>query len=66
MTMDRLKGKGKEVVGEGKERAGRATGDKDLEAEGRADKFEGKAQGVAGEAREALEDVKDEVKKKVS
>jgi len=61
MTMDKAKGKGKEVIGEGKERIGRATGDEELEAEGGVDKAEGKAQGVVGKAKEKLEDVKKKV-----
>ena len=61
MTMDKAKGKGKEIIGEGKERVGRATGDEEMEAEGGVDKVEGKAQGVVGTAKDKLDDVKRKV-----
>ena len=61
MTMDKVKGKAKEAMGEGKERAGRATGDEDLEAEGTGDKAEGKTQEVMGKGKEALDKAKDKV-----
>lgn len=66
MTTDRIKGKGKEAMGEAKERVARVTDNEELEAEGSADKAEGKAQGVVGKAKEKLNDVKDEVKKRAS
>lgn len=61
MTMDKAKGKGKEILGEGKERVGKATGDEEMEAEGGVDKAEGKAQGVVGKAKDKLDDVKRKV-----
>jgi uncharacterized protein YjbJ (UPF0337 family) len=62
MTMDKVKGKGKEAVGGAKEQIGKATGNEEMEAEGSVDKAEGKAQGTVGKAKEKL----DEVKRKVS
>jgi uncharacterized protein YjbJ (UPF0337 family) len=61
MTMDKAKGKGKEIVGEAKERVGKATGDEEMDAEGGVDKAEGKAQGVVGKAKDKLDDVKRKV-----
>jgi uncharacterized protein YjbJ (UPF0337 family) len=55
MGDDQTKGTGKEFKGGIKEAAGKATGDKRTEAEGKADKTEGKAQRAWG-------DVKDTVK----
>jgi uncharacterized protein YjbJ (UPF0337 family) len=54
MTTDRIKGKANDIIGTGKEKAGEATNDEELEAEG-------KAQGVVGKAKEAVEDIKDKV-----
>jgi uncharacterized protein YjbJ (UPF0337 family) len=39
--MDKIKNKAQELTGQGKEHAGRATGDEDLQAEGHADQAEG-------------------------
>ena len=51
-AIDKLKNKGQELAGEGKEHVGRATGDKSLEAEGNRDQ-------AAGNAKQAGEKVKD-------
>jgi uncharacterized protein YjbJ (UPF0337 family) len=51
-TDDKLKNKAQEVKGKAKEAAGRATDDKDLENEGKADR-------VKGDLKQAGEKVKD-------
>ena len=50
--IDKAKNKAQELAGEGKERAGEATGDRDLQAEGANDK-------AAGNLKQAGEKVKD-------
>ncbi len=54
MDEDRTKGAAKKVGGEIKEGLGRATHDRDLEAEGKADQTEGKVQKGVGKAKDAL------------
>ncbi len=51
-AIDKLKNKGQELAGEGKEHAGRATGNESLEAEGHKDQ-------AAGNVKQAGEKVKD-------
>ena len=51
-AMDKLKNKGQELSGQGKEHVGRATGDENLEAEGHKDQ-------AAGNLKQAGEKVKD-------
>ena len=51
-AIDKLKNKGQELAGEGKEHVGRATGDESLEAEGNRDQ-------AAGNLQQAGEKVKD-------
>jgi uncharacterized protein YjbJ (UPF0337 family) len=62
MDKDRVAGAAKQAVGGAKETAGKALGDKKMEAEGQAKKAEGKIQnavgGVKDAAREALGDKK--------
>ncbi|MGY1830059.1 CsbD family protein [Geodermatophilus sp. SYSU D01180] len=53
--IDKLQNKAQEVAGEGKERVGEATGDRDLQAEGAKDK-------AAGNLKQAGEKVKDAFK----
>lgn len=50
--IDKMKNKAQELAGQGKETAGKATGDRDLEAEGHKDQ-------AAGNAKQAGEKVKD-------
>jgi uncharacterized protein YjbJ (UPF0337 family) len=60
MDKDRVAGTGKKLKGSIKETAGKITGDKKLETEGKADKIEGKVQntvgGIKDAARDALKD----------
>ena len=51
-AMDKMKNKGQELSGQGKEHVGRATGDENLEAEGQKDQ-------AAGNLKQAGEKVKD-------
>jgi uncharacterized protein YjbJ (UPF0337 family) len=53
MHKDEIKGAGKEVKGSMKEAAGRATGDRDMQAEGAADKTVGKVQKGLGQMKDA-------------
>lgn len=57
MDKEHLKGEAKKAVGQTKETAGKLTGNRKLEAEGKLDKVE-------GEVRKATGDVKDAFKKK--
>lgn len=53
---DRVAGKAKEVKGAIKEGFGKVTGNTQTEAEGAAEKVEGKVQGKVGEAKDAVRD----------
>jgi uncharacterized protein YjbJ (UPF0337 family) len=57
MHRDEMKGAGKDIKGAAKETAGRATGDERLEAEGAADRVEGKVQKGVGSLKDAARDV---------
>ena len=54
MDKDRVEGVAKKVKGALKEGAGKLTGDTKLQAEGKADKVEGKVQNAVGGAKDAL------------
>ena len=60
MDKDRVEGSAKQIKGNVKEAVGKVTGDSKTEAEGRADKAEGKVQntigGIKDKARELLDD----------
>ena len=66
MNKDELKGKAEKAKGYIKEEAGELTGDRDLEAEGRAERAVGEAREKFGKAREkvgkAVEDLGDKIK----
>jgi uncharacterized protein YjbJ (UPF0337 family) len=59
MDKDRIEGAGKQAKGAIKDAAGKLTGDQKLQAEGKADKVEGKVQNTVGgmkdKVREALD-----------
>ena len=60
MNKDEVKGKGKEIKGDIKQRIGKATGDERLHDEGVADEVEGTVQNKFGEGRRKVGDaVKD-------
>lgn len=56
MDKDRIAGAAKQAKGAIKEVAGKVTGDAKLQAEGKADKVEGKIQNAAGGAKDAVRD----------
>lgn len=62
MDRDELKGKVKEGVGNVQNKAGEATGDREMESRGEANQAEGKAQGALGKVKDAVGDAVDSVK----
>jgi uncharacterized protein YjbJ (UPF0337 family) len=56
MDKDRSAGIGHQVKGSIKEAAGKVTGDKKLEAEGKGEKVGGKVQNAVGGAKDAVRD----------
>jgi uncharacterized protein YjbJ (UPF0337 family) len=56
MDKDRVEGAGKQAKGAVKDAAGKLVGNERLQAEGKADKVEGKVQQKAGEAKDKLRD----------
>ncbi|HZQ38208.1 MAG TPA: CsbD family protein [Dehalococcoidia bacterium] len=63
--MDELKGKAREAGGAVQEKAGQATGDREMEVEGNEKKNEGKLEGAWGKAKNAAGDAADAVKDKL-
>ncbi|MGH9128192.1 MAG: CsbD family protein [Acidimicrobiales bacterium] len=53
-TADKAKDKAQELKGVGKEMAGKATGDKDLEAEGKVDQVEGNLKQAGEKVKDAF------------
>ena len=56
-----LAGKGDELTGKAKEVAGKATGDEDMEAEGKGQQVRGRVEGLAHDIKEGAEDAIDSV-----
>jgi uncharacterized protein YjbJ (UPF0337 family) len=56
MDKDRIRGGAKEFKGKIKEAAGKISGDKKLEGEGKLDQAAGKAQGAFGNLKDAARD----------
>ena len=56
MDKDRIEGSAKQAKGAVKQAAGKMTGDTKLQAEGSADKVEGKVQNAVGGAKDAIRD----------
>jgi uncharacterized protein YjbJ (UPF0337 family) len=56
---DKAENKIDDVKGQGKESAGKATGDRDLEAEGKADQTGAKVKQAGEHVKDAAKDVKD-------
>ena len=54
MNKDRIAGAAKEIKGSVKETIGKVTGDAKLEADGKADKVEGKIQNAVGGLKDTL------------
>jgi uncharacterized protein YjbJ (UPF0337 family) len=60
---DKAENKVDELKGQGKESVGRASDDRDLEAEGRADQTGAKVKNAGEHVKDAAQDVKEGVKK---
>ena len=56
MDKDRVEGAGKQAKGAMKDVAGKITGDSKMQAEGKADKAEGKVQNTAGGVKDSVRD----------
>jgi uncharacterized protein YjbJ (UPF0337 family) len=56
MNQDRIAGAAKEIKGSIKETIGKVTGDAKLQADGKADKVEGKVQNAVGGLKDALKE----------
>jgi uncharacterized protein YjbJ (UPF0337 family) len=54
MDREHVKGTAKKVTGAVKDKTGKLTGDKELQAEGKMDKAEGSAHKVAGDVKDAV------------
>jgi uncharacterized protein YjbJ (UPF0337 family) len=65
VTMDKehVKGAADKAKGAIKDAAGKVTGDKELQAEGKIDKAKGAAHNVAGDVKDAARDASKEAKK---
>jgi len=57
MDKQRIEGGLKKATGTIKEKAGQMTGDRDLEAEGKADKAEGKVRSAVGHVKDAAKEI---------
>jgi uncharacterized protein YjbJ (UPF0337 family) len=57
MDKQRMEGGLKKATGTVKEKAGQMTGDRDLEAEGKTDKAEGKVRSAVGHAKDAAKEI---------
>ncbi|HEX2150450.1 MAG TPA: CsbD family protein [Stellaceae bacterium] len=57
MDSERIKGGVKKATGTVKDKVGQMTGDRDLEAEGKADKAEGRARSAVGHAKDAAREI---------
>jgi uncharacterized protein YjbJ (UPF0337 family) len=57
MDKERIKGGLKKATGTVKEKTGQATGDHEMEAEGKVDKAEGEVRGTVGRAKDAARDL---------
>jgi uncharacterized protein YjbJ (UPF0337 family) len=58
---ERGKAKIKEGMGAAKEKTGKVTGDRELEAKGAAEQTEGKARGIVGAAKDKAGDIKKKI-----
>lgn len=62
MDKDRIEGKGKDLLGHGKEGVGKLTNDREMQSEGQADQAEGTVQETWGQAKDKVRDVADSVR----
>lgn len=63
MDREHVKGAADKAKGAIKEGAGKLSGDKDMETEGKLDKAKGSAHNVAGDVKDAARDAADAIKK---
>lgn len=63
MDREHVKGFAEKTKGAIKEGAGKLTGDKEMQAEGKIDKAKGNAHNVAGDVKDAARDAADALKK---
>lgn len=63
MDREHVKGFAEKTKGAIKEGAGRLSGDKEMQAEGKIDKAKGSAHNVAGDVKDAARDAADALKK---
>jgi uncharacterized protein YjbJ (UPF0337 family) len=63
MDREHVKGAADKAKGAIKQGAGKLTGDKEMEAEGKMDKAKGSAHNVAGDVKDAARDAADSIKK---
>ncbi len=63
MDSDRVEGRGKDLLGQGKEGLGNITHDRDMQAEGKGDQLEGGVQSGWGDAKDKVRDVVDDIKR---
>jgi uncharacterized protein YjbJ (UPF0337 family) len=63
MDKEHVKGAADKAKGVIKDTAGKVTGDKELQAEGKIDKAKGAAHNVAGDVKDAARDASKEAKK---
>jgi uncharacterized protein YjbJ (UPF0337 family) len=59
MDREHVKGTADKVKGSIKDTAGKVTGDKKLESEGKLDKAKGSARNIAGDVKDAVKDAND-------
>ena len=64
MDKDRIEGAAKQAKGKVKETWGKVTGDTKTEAEGKADKVEGRVQNAVGGVKDAARDAAEKVSRK--
>ena len=57
MDKERIKGGLKKATGAIKEKIGQVTGDREMEAEGKVDKAEGRVRGAVGHAKDAAREL---------
>ena len=57
MDKERVKGGLRKATGTIKEKAGQMTGDRDMEAEGKMDKAEGRVRSAVGHAKDAAKEI---------
>ena len=63
MDREHVKGAADKAKGAIKQGAGKLTGDKEMEAEGKMDKAKGSAHNVVGDVKDAARDAADSIKK---